>query len=717
LNAIKGFASRLVTISGCEKRSLFRYFTIILHMSVVLSLILADVSRTPFVTLAKAGSSQMGTLVNSQFNDGNLRQNLSAVEARNHLASRSALIREELSHSISSHVIKQIENLESKPLNAVNDRILPSYNLPGAEPTFYLGAPIHLHVEADPISSPCVGWHNAYDVGSFIAENIVVGTYVELEPNDNYYRMMMNGATDLNVWPETTSRLSDPPAYLRIPPYFTGAGNLIWSDAVRDAIDPQLQVMPMVTTVPPGGFAAGSVVGYSFMGSVSACLPIYGDLTFRPVYYGIPPVISQNSSLSNNSLKSGDGDPRECSISNVCQDSQAYAGDPINTHSGNFDYSLVDLSVPSVAGPLSFQRSYASAATSLYTTTLGAGWTHNQDIRLIFPGDVGGEAGVVWFKGQTANQYQFIINDDGTFRPYAGVLASLLQEPDGSYRLTASDQSVYTFFSDGKLDTWKDARGHGFTYLYDDAQHSHLIRVEDENGLRFLEFQYDPANPERISTVTDSGGRSVSYAYNTNGDLETFSDVTGQVYTYTYDSGHHLRLVTTQVADPDPRTLTLVHTEYDASGRAYQQYDGQDRLVLQITYNPDGTTNLQDGLGNQRTHTYDGRNTNTQQVDPASGVLSKAYNSDFHPKQVTDPAGNSTYFSWSLNGANLTYVRDAAGNQAFLDYDSMKHRQPGLERQLHLQRQPADQQRRCPGEHHLVHLYQRLQYTAASRTA
>jgi hypothetical protein len=73
-----------------------------------------------------------------------------------------------------------------------------------------------------------------------------------------------------------------------------------------------------------------------------------------------------------------------------------WVGDPINAQTGNFSYSYVDLQLGTSAGPLQFQRAYASTATGLYTDTLGYGWSHNQDIRLLRPGDPGGQAGGIW---------------------------------------------------------------------------------------------------------------------------------------------------------------------------------------------------------------------------------------------------------------------------------------------------------------------------------
>jgi YD repeat-containing protein len=82
----------------------------------------------------------------------------------------------------------------------------------------------------------------------------------------------------------------------------------------------------------------------------------------------------------------------------------------------------------------------------------------------------------------------------------------------------------------------------------------------------------------------------VTYGYDPSGDLTTVTDVEDLVWSYVYDASHRLR----QALDPDSQQI--VRTEYDPEGRAHQQFDGSDTLVLQVTYNIDGTTVFTDAL-------------------------------------------------------------------------------------------------------------------------
>jgi len=74
--------------------------------------------------------------------------------------------------------------------------------------------------------------------------------------------------------------------------------------------------------------------------------------------------------------------------STVCKDcstqAQAFAGDPINTYSGVFSYPIDDLSFATSAGQIDFKQTYVSLSSGETTSSMGYGWRHNQDIRLIF---------------------------------------------------------------------------------------------------------------------------------------------------------------------------------------------------------------------------------------------------------------------------------------------------------------------------------------------
>lgn len=250
----------------------------------------------------------------------------------------------------------------------------------------------------------------------------------------------------------------------------------------------------------------------------------------RVVDLDLSPGVPLQSTLSDCQPKDGQGDPRECQI-NGSSNTQGYAGDPINTQNGGYHTIQVDLSMNTSAGPLLFQRTYSSFAIEAYPTSLGPGWTHNHDTRLIFPDDPGGEDYAVWFKAHTANLYRFQIVGDGTYSPFPGVLANLTRQsgPPARYILTDRAQQTYTFDGEGKLLTWTNAIGPGFHYGYN--ADGRLSAVQDDSGDRFLRFTYDPDG--HLLEVSDHTDRHVTFSYNANGDLVSMDDALGETWSYT----------------------------------------------------------------------------------------------------------------------------------------------------------------------------------------
>jgi RHS repeat-associated protein len=532
-----------------------------------------------------------------------------------------------------------------------------------------------------------------------------------------------------------------------------------------------------------------------------------------------PPILDppDPSTLNDCEAKNGEGDPRECQLSSAGQ-TQGYAGDPVNTRTGNLSYSLVDLKVQTMSMPLTLQRSYSSQGVAIPDGPLGARWTHNHDSRLVFPDDPGGQSDEVWLKAHSANQYRFYIGDMGDFIPDAGVQAELVEEsgPPIQYRLTTASQSEYLFDENGVLLEWTDPQGRIFTYTYDLS--GRLERVTAPDVTRYIELTYDI--DDRISSIEDHTGRSVNYGYDSNGDLASFTDVMGETWSYTYDGNHQLTHIL------DPRGVTTLHTEYEAStpevvdfnavtvssygsgqdndpthsiedggatlhlggnawkkidfpytvtsgtrlafdfkspaqgeihafgvdtdndwhqrtafqlygihssdfiqdydnyagnepdwvhydiplgayytgeieylvfvndhdvttptaesyysnveiyetySRVARQYNGENELLVELSYGTDGTTTFTDGLGNTTTHTYNDWGVLVEQVDALGGVQTQNLDPNYRPGSVTDPAGDALLLDWTSDGANLQSIADPEGGQTDFTYDSLNN--------------------------------------------
>jgi len=407
----------------------------------------------------------------------------------------------------------------------------------------------------------------------------------------------------------------------------------------------------MAIIVENAGPASGSllhrrVIGYDRDSSNAARLVIKGG-----------PVVHESAVV--NPPPGGDG----CACDEGGESAQANANatiaGPINTRTGGLSYEAEDITIPTDAGQLGFQRTYSSLSTDIYSDKLGYGWTDSLDTRLILPDDPEGEEGFVLFKLHSANRYEFIDNGNDTYTPGPGVTGSLTYA-DEVYTLTLPDQSVYTFDNDGFVQTRADSEGRTWEYVYDNG---HLVQVNADGGDRYLALTYDGQG--RIETVSDHTERSVTFGYDEAGDLVSATDVSGGEWQYEYDSAHHL----TEVINPLQQTVE--QTEYDSQGRAVRQWDGANDQVVDITYNLDGTSTLVDARENTTTHTYDSRNTLVGNTNALASTVSKKYNANFRPIQVTDPLAHETDLTWSADGANLTQIVDAQGNQTDITYDGL----------------------------------------------
>ncbi len=410
-------------------------------------------------------------------------------------------------------------------------------------------------------------------------------------------------------------------------------------------------VTATLTTKQPGARtlrARGGQETIMTTGSVEFTAPLAG------------PAVQDESVVSSSSSGNQCSDCIGCSVNNT----QGNSGGPINTRTGGYDYTVTDLSFVTSAGELNFVRTYASLATSL-PTNLSPGWTHNQDMRLIFPDDPGGKPGVVLLKSRSANEYSFYENADGTYEAAPGIRATLVRNSGTPVRYTVTDsnQNVYTFDENGKLTAFADPQGHAWNYTYNAS--GNLDRISANNGASYLTFGYDGQG--RIISVTDHTGRHVSFHYDSAGDLRTATDVLGQTWTYSYDSAHRI----TQVIAPDQSVVE--RTEYDSQGRAVRQYDGEGNLVTELTFNADGSTTITDGLGNQQTHTYDARGTLVGKTDGVQAETTTTYGYNFQPAKIINAAGATLAMTWSADGVNLLSKTDPAGNTTHNTYDSLNN--------------------------------------------
>jgi RHS repeat-associated protein/CSLREA domain-containing protein len=403
-------------------------------------------------------------------------------------------------------------------------------------------------------------------------------------------------------------------------------------------------------------YISGETSSSSFMGLSGASDDNQQAFIVKIAASQLYPVLPESSSVS-----SGTGSGGNC-VTGAYNGVSGIVGLPINTGTGGYEYTVEDLSIPTSAGDLGFQREYTSLSVE-NPSTISSGWTHNHDIRLIFPTDIEGEPETVFLKAGTGSKYTFAINSNGTYTAYPGLCASLVNN-QGTYVLKDGGQATYTFSAAGKLTSYADAQGHTWNYVYN-ATTGKLERINADGNTHYLSIQYEAQG--RIGTVSDQTGRSVTYHYNTGGDLSSVDDVTQQVWTYQYDELPHFL---TRVLAPGNVTVEQTMYNYDnyPDVRAWKQFDGAGKLIVELTYNQDGTTSVKDALNNIEVHSYDERGTLVEDQNGAGAEQAKHYDPNFRPDVITSPSGSPTTLTWSSNGTNLTHIEDALQNHTNIIY-------------------------------------------------
>jgi RHS repeat-associated protein len=345
----------------------------------------------------------------------------------------------------------------------------------------------------------------------------------------------------------------------------------------------------------------------------------------------------------------------------------------VNTATGSFWRRFIDLSIRGRGVPLSFGRTYDSAAASS-DGPFGHGWT--DDYNAFLTTDA---AGIVTVHEENGATISFTPTASGFSAP-TRVLAALMKNSDSTLTLTRKNQVQLLFSGAGQLLKEVDRDGYATSLTY---SANRLTSVTDPAG-RSLTIASDSNG--HITNVHDSIGRSMSFGYDGNGNLTSAKDVRGGTTAFGYDANNRMVTMT------DPRNLPF-SIAYDGSGRVSQELDPMQRLT-QFAYSPgvttmtlpDGSVRVDQYTTNELTSMTDAYGTSVAATwkfvyDPATLGVTSATNPDQHTTQATfDATGNvlartdalnrTTHYGYdALN--DLTTISDPTGQQVLLNaYDA-----------------------------------------------
>lgn len=457
---------------------------------------------------------------------------------------------------------------------------------------------------------------------------------------------------------------------------------------------------------------------------------------------------------------------------------QASGGDPVNLVTGAYTYRHQDLSVGSSAYPysLSFIRSYdsASAQAGVNSSALGNGWMHNFDMTAFTDSDgfevlaenspISGAAGIAaiyvlqdilnlqtsnakpadrlviaaqierWLADQALGNIvavtlpgsieRFVLlpnsGASNVYIPPLGSSSQLSIVPSGgySYRQKTGESVAFNAASataSGRAVSWSSPSGATVSLSYNSD--GKLASVANPATLRTLNLHY---TNQKLTSVDDGTGRAISFEYDSQPNLISFSDPLQQTTRFCYDARSQM----TQIFYPANPGVPFVTTSYDSSGRASRQVDAAGNVgtlffagarsevddptgTARVSYfsargrtlasiDGLGSADINAGAGSKTTYAYDGRERLTLVTAPEGGTTAYSYSADFNdnilkitrtpkpgsplaaqittfdynpvynkPVNVTDPLGLVTSMTYDEKGNLIASIADAGSSTHF----------------------------------------------------
>jgi RHS repeat-associated protein len=226
-----------------------------------------------------------------------------------------------------------------------------------------------------------------------------------------------------------------------------------------------------------------------------------------------------------------------------------------------------------------------------------------------------------------------------------------LYEPE-DVRLTTRDGRIFELDLALGVTRLEDLNGNHLTITPSGITHSSGVGIDferDEDG--------------RIVEIVDTMNRVMTYGYDANGDLLSFSDRAGNVARFIYDGEHRLLEV------EDPRGVKPLRNDYDDEGRLIRHTDVFGKVITyehQLSANTEVVT---DRLGNSRSFEYDGRGNVIRQVDVLGGEIQRAFDERDNLLTETTALGQGTSYTYDEFG-NLTSVTDPLDHTTAYTHDA-----------------------------------------------
>lgn len=360
----------------------------------------------------------------------------------------------------------------------------------------------------------------------------------------------------------------------------------------------------------------------------------------------------------------------------------------VNSYSGSLFYTRTDLYMPGKVLPLDFTFSYSN---SYRRSDFGFGLGFTMPYSMNYYQD--SIFTVVVRADGRKDKYRSL--EGQTFIPPTGYFDKLEKYDGEKLRLVTKDGTTYEFAesSHKKLTGIKDRYGNAIQINYTDSfptsivdasgrtislrwVNGHLAELIDanESPSRSVSYAYDGEG--NLIQVTDFEGKSTRYRYDAPGNLIDVIDPKGNIYNIIYNRNRAVEKlcspVATQTLVYNTERLTTYLVEEGISGKqttAYQ-FDDKGRVIKKtgnccgynVGYSYDEDNNvarMTDANGNEYSYTYDSRGNQLSETDPLGNTSRTTYEETYNQvTSITDKNGNRTAFEYDDVG-NVTTITDA----------------------------------------------------------
>ncbi len=293
--------------------------------------------------------------------------------------------------------------------------------------------------------------------------------------------------------------------------------------------------------------------------------------------------------------------------------------------------------------------------------------------------------GVLWTTSQGAAAFFTGPDGSGDFTSPANALGTLVQNSDGSYTYTLTNQTQKQFSSSGQLTSVVDPNGQTTTFTYSDGELSTITAP----GGQVVTFGYDGSG--LLQTITQPGGAVITLTHS-SGDLTgiDFPNTTSRDFTYL--TGHRLATDSQGVTySYDPTSLFLTEIDYgdgntlDVTSGASKSLQTDPAInaadaVDSVTDALDNVTNFStnaQGLitqlvaadGSTQSWTYNDAGQVTSYTNQLSQITTYSYDTSGNLSQVTNPDGSTQQYQYDPTFNKPTVSIDALGNRTTNTYD------------------------------------------------